>query len=226
MTMGLVSPLLLPIVVLLCGDFPYPVVGFATPRIHSSGLHYQRRCNDNSGNVVCQATVAPPSTPLVSSILESMQEYEAAGQQWTEMFGLQDVEGRFFSLFSAIRKHNPLGLRGEPFVIRKEEFGDVAGDGFGGFFTFDDLAQALQDDFLDAGRGSTDNRKGWKVRANRCTIGRDETSECIANQNNNTVQIGTRAFCRPFRVCGSRSLSRSLSLSLCVCERERSRERT
>jgi hypothetical protein len=27
----------------------------------------------------------------------------------------------------------------------------------------DSLAQSLQDEFLDASRGSTDNRKGWKV---------------------------------------------------------------
>ncbi len=47
--------------------------------------------------------------------------------------------------------------------------GDVDGDDsdggaiFDGFFTFDDLVKALEDDFLDADRGSTDNRKGWKV---------------------------------------------------------------
>ena len=37
------------------------------------------------------------------------------------------------------------------------------GNAFEGFFTFDDLAQAVEDDFLDANRGSTDNRQGWKV---------------------------------------------------------------
>jgi hypothetical protein len=31
------------------------------------------------------------------------------------------------------------------------------------FFTMRDLEKAVTDDFLDAARGSTDNRKGWKV---------------------------------------------------------------
>jgi hypothetical protein len=45
--------------------------------------------------------------------------------------------------------------------LRKEELPSVS---LQGFFTMQHLEKALEDDFLDAARGSTDNRKGWKVR--------------------------------------------------------------
>ena len=93
-----------------------------------------------------------------------MQEYQSEAQQWSQDFGFSENDGvgEFYSLFRAIRQLNPLGLTGQPFVLRHDELVGLAS--FAGYFTFDDLAQALQDDFLDAGRGSTDNRKGWKVR--------------------------------------------------------------
>jgi hypothetical protein len=88
----------------------------------------------------------------------------------------------------------PLGLQGQPILWRRDEIekamrkrsismSPLAVDttiaeeetdttlssspwsGAGGhFFTMRDLEQAVTDDFLDAARGSTDNRKGWKVR--------------------------------------------------------------
>ena len=48
-------------------------------------------------------------------------------------------------------------------VLKGMGIEDNPKDGFSGFFTFEDLKKALEDDFLDADRGSTDNRKGWNV---------------------------------------------------------------
>ena len=86
----------------------------------------------------------------------------------------------FHALFSGIRSSAALGLKGSPFYLKGEDVRKAMGgsgdndngsdndsDPFNGYFTFDDLAKALEDDFLDANRGSTDNRQGWKV----CDIG-------------------------------------------------------
>ena len=35
--------------------------------------------------------------------------------------------------------------------------------GWHGYFTMEDLETAVEEDFLDAARGSTDNRKGWQI---------------------------------------------------------------
>jgi hypothetical protein len=72
-----------------------------------------------------------------------------------------DVPKGFYALFHAIKSSGiALGLKGSPIVFRKEELPV----NFEQFFTMKDLAKAVEDDFLDAAKGSTDNRKGWKVR--------------------------------------------------------------
>ena len=57
------------------------------------------------------------------------------------------------------------GMKGHPFVIRQSELEHVLPQSshFVHMFTMNDLQQALEDDFLDAARGSTDPRTGWKV---------------------------------------------------------------
>ena len=103
-------------------------------------------------------------------------------------------EATVYALFQALRLEQvPLGLQGQPILWRRDEIEKAmrrrsmsplaAGDDTttaeedttlsssspwrsagGHFFTMQDLEQAVTDDFLDAARGSTDNRKGWKVR--------------------------------------------------------------
>ena len=57
------------------------------------------------------------------------------------------------------------GMKGHPFVIRRSELEHILPQSshFVHMFTMNDLQQALEDDFLDAARGSTDPRTGWKV---------------------------------------------------------------
>jgi hypothetical protein len=80
-----------------------------------------------------------------------------------------------FALLDAIKNtlgaDGGLGLSGYPLVLRKAEIERaMLADGelssktiFEKFFTMKDLEKALEDDFLDASRGSTDNRKGWSI---------------------------------------------------------------
>jgi len=113
---------------------------------------------------------------LDNTILPRISSAAAESQQWGLDFDLVE-ESPFHSLFSGIRSSAALGLKGRPFYVKQNDIvsamekgtiveGDSNGSSpFAGYFTFDDLAQALQDDFLDANRGTTDNRKGWKVSA-------------------------------------------------------------
>ena len=116
---------------------------------------------------------------LDNNILSRIEEASNEAKQWAEDFDLVSEAGApFFALFSGIRSSAALGLKGSPFYLKGEDFRKVMGgdnggndvdgsdnsdDPFNGYFTYDDLAKALEDDFLDANRGSTDNRQGWKV---------------------------------------------------------------
>jgi hypothetical protein len=122
-----------------------------------------------------QATVVPTDTgtdavesALKEVVLEQWSGAAAGAKEYAEMFGLAQAEAGFYGLFDAMRKAGiAYCLKGYPFVLRKDEISQAIGEDdncFEGFFTMKDLAQALDDDFLDAARGSMDNRKGWKVR--------------------------------------------------------------
>ena len=75
----------------------------------------------------------------------------------------------FYALFRAIRNQRFVPLK-IPFVLRQDQVQsltwsrDKTEQWAAGFFSMEHLEHALEDDFLDAARGSTDNRKGWKVR--------------------------------------------------------------
>jgi len=87
----------------------------------------------------------------------------SSAKQYAEQFGLGTQEAGFYGLFRAMRSL-ALGLEGYPFVIRQAQLEQRMGEPlFSDFFNMQDLEKALEDDFLDAARGSTDNRKAWKV---------------------------------------------------------------
>lgn len=112
---------------------------------------------------------------LDHDILSRIADAAASSGEWARDFDLVSESGALFhALFSGIRSSAALGIKGKPFYLKSEEVMRVISDkddggndserlGFDGFFIFDDLAKALQDDFLDASRGSTDVRQGWKV---------------------------------------------------------------
>ena len=119
------------------------------------------------------ATLAPQDTIKVSNdqhdlMLSTLGQVSQDAKDYADDFGLGETESAIYALFSAIRKANiPLGLKGEPFVLRRDDILKAINqpNAFDHFFTLQDFAKAVQDDFLDAARGSTDNRKGWKVSA-------------------------------------------------------------
>jgi len=103
-----------------------------------------------------------------NSILDCMSAVKTQAVDYANQFGLDpSTEGAFYALFLAIRLQDFVRQQ-KPFVLRHEQVQKLAWGGddvaWPGFFGMDHLEQALEDDFLDAARGSTNNREGWKVR--------------------------------------------------------------
>ena len=133
-----------------------------------------------------------PSMQLVEQFLHQYRESLEEGNKWANEFGFADdndgeetAEGSFYAIFRAIRNVDTInhsdggggekliGMSGTPFYIpgsllaKAEDAsgGDGGKNRFCDFFHFPHLATALEEDFLDAQVGSTDNRKGWQVAA-------------------------------------------------------------
>jgi len=122
---------------------------------------------------------------IVDQFLNQYGNSLEEGYNWAKEFGFTDdddnnehtqktAEGAFYALFKAIKNIDSmnnsneklLGLDGTPFYIPSTLLSKVEGSDsskLSNFFHFPNLAIALEEDFLDAQRGSTDNRKGWKV---------------------------------------------------------------
>jgi hypothetical protein len=119
------------------------------------------RLQSSSTNVPTTAT-----TTAASTVLQQLETWPAMAKEYAESFGLGPAEAAFYGLFCSLRHGQiPLGLPGQPFVLSHADI-EVAWQQptqWPGFFTLQDLEKAVSDDFLDAARGSTDNRKGWKV---------------------------------------------------------------
>jgi len=129
--------------------------------------------------------IISPSPQLANQFLAKYQESLQEGHKWAKEFGFSDdddgsqsssPEGSFFAIFRAIQKMDSavesgeklLGLNGTPFYVPAKLLAGEEGhekNAFSNYFHFGNLALALEEDFLDAQRGSTDNRKGWQVAA-------------------------------------------------------------
>jgi hypothetical protein len=149
----------------------------------SASAQAQRHLASVSTTDESASTEAPPpfrrpdvitavSEALSQQLLENMQQESAAlGRQYAEQFGLDDSAtcAGLYALLRAMKQTLSLGLQGYPLVLRKAALEQVLMPPensvlFQNFFTMAYLEKAVEDDFLDAARGSTDNRKGWKVR--------------------------------------------------------------
>jgi len=127
---------------------------------------------------------------LVEQFLSQYEESLEEGHQWANEFGFaekeeQTAEGSFYAIFRAIGRMDAknnldsedsseklLGLSGTPFYIpssllakAESAYSNDGTNKFSNYFNFLHLATALEEDFLDAQVGSTDNRKGWQVAA-------------------------------------------------------------
>lgn len=117
---------------------------------------------------------------LVEHFLTQYEQSLEEGHGWANEFGFAEedektAEGAFYAIFRAIRKMDSegsgeklLGLSGTPFYIPASLLAKAEGSDtskFSNFFHFPHFATALEEDFLDATVGSTDNRKGWQVSA-------------------------------------------------------------
>jgi hypothetical protein len=120
--------------------------------------------------MACLASVVSPQQETTSTlgelVLKTMESLRVESKDYAETFGLSAAEAAFYGIFAALRKaHVPLGLKGQPFVLRHDQIVRAMQQEtlWPGFFTMHDLEKALNDDFLDAARGSTDNRKAWTI---------------------------------------------------------------
>jgi Cupin superfamily protein len=108
-----------------------------------------------------------PSQELEDKVLQAVSALRVESLEYAEMFGLNHPsDAAVYALFKTIRTVPvPLNLKGAPFVLRNEQINSAfqCETGWRGLFTMKDLEKAVTDDFLDAARGSTDNRKGWKI---------------------------------------------------------------
>ena len=129
-----------------------------------------------SSSVTSATTTTSKSDAIAAALLETLQSEasQTSAKAWVEMmFGSEDDDANaalagFYALFEGIRTtpEVTLGLRGTPFVLKKRDLqAALGGISFDGFFSWDDLQTTVQDPytFLEAGRGTTDNRKGWKM---------------------------------------------------------------
>ena len=153
-----------------------PVLPHATTRLPvvaiSSAGCVSRRGACLQQRAVCASGVEEEVSSLVGeNVLGAMQTLRKEANEYADMFELTPSapNAAFYALFTAIKQHVQLGLKGEPFVLRHEQLCKALGQetAWPGFFSMDDLEKAVNDDFLDASRGSTDNRKGWTVRTRR-----------------------------------------------------------
>ena len=114
-------------------------------------------------------TASSSSPSLEDAVLRTMRSLVKESDEYADAFGLGSAEAATYCLFRSVRDTPvPLGLRagGGPFCLRHDAICQALGkedSGFVGFFTMADLEKAVNDDFLDAKRGSTDNRRGWQV---------------------------------------------------------------
>ena len=136
------------------------------------------------GDISTQAEPVSTSMSLVEQFINHYAQCLEEGNKWANEFGFAEEgedapEGAFYAIFRAIRhvdaetsgsddSEKLLGLSGTPFyvpgyILAKAE--QKFQNAFCNFFHFANLAKALEEDFLDAQRGSTDNRKGWQVAA-------------------------------------------------------------
>jgi hypothetical protein len=137
--------------------------------------------DDDTATTTTTTTITPvlleEGNPLVKAAVLAAWEKQDDEHYEQEQI-IMDVPQGFYALSRALKSSGiVMGLKGSPFVLRSQELissstgtttttdNDSSNkDSFGHFFTMKDLAKALEDDFLDAAKGSTDNRKGWKVR--------------------------------------------------------------
>jgi hypothetical protein len=139
----------------------------------SSSNRDNSRVGDDNDAHSAAATEPTGSEVLAERVLRSILALRVEAEEYAATFGLLKSDAAFYALFKAIRTERvPLNLRGEPFMIRSCDLAGTMETGpvevattapWIACFTIRDLEQALRDDFLDAARGSTDNRKAWTI---------------------------------------------------------------
>lgn len=169
------------------------------------------------GDISTQSEPASPSMALVEHFITEYQQSLVDGKKWATEFGFAEEgeeapESAFYAIFRAIRQVDAktnnangssdgeklLGLSGTPFyipgyILAKAE--SKHQNAFCDFFHKMHLEKALEEDFLDAQRGSTNNRKGWQVAAVSQPTGSSfDDARMTLPQVNAALEAGTVIF--------------------------------
>lgn len=169
------------------------------------------------GDISTQSEPSSPSMALVEHFITEYQQSLEEGNKWATEFGFAEEgeeapESAFYAIFRAIRQVDAktnnangssdgeklLGLSGTPFYVPGFELAKAESkhqNSFCDFFHFPHLAKALEEDFLDAQRGSTNNRKGWQVAAVSQPTGSSfDDARMTLPQVNAALEAGTVIF--------------------------------
>jgi len=148
----------------LLSAFGEPCKAFTRPPHTPISSQHRRTAATVTGR---SASSSSTDNLLDSTILERIESATPSATQWGESFDLSSSEAAFYALFAGIKSCTALGLKGRPFYLKQADvvaaMNTESASPFAGFFTFDDLKTAVEEDFLDANRGSTNNSQGWKV---------------------------------------------------------------
>lgn len=147
------------------------------------------------------------SSQIVDDFIQNYKSAMKEGHEWSKEFGFASddneevAEGAFYALFRAIREldSGTFGLSGTPFYVPSEILAKAESRDKGaltGYFHFTpELSTALEEDFLDAQVGSTDNRKGWTVNAVSMPSGSSfEEARMSLEQVKSALEVGTVIF--------------------------------
>lgn len=147
-----------------------------------------------------------PSLQIVDDFIKNYKGAVKEGHEWAKEFGFagddnEVAEGAFYALFRAIRELDAgtFGLSGTPFYVPSEVLATAESRDKGaltGYYHFNpELSAALEEDFLDAQVGSTDNRRGWTVNAVSMPSGSSfEEARMTLEQVKSALEVGTVIF--------------------------------
>lgn len=123
-----------------------------------------------AASISSESTATFTNPQSAEAVLESLRSVADESRDYASSFELGDFEADTFALVRAIRASVPLGLKSQPFVLRREQIAQALNRNqddnyYNNWFTLEDLSHAVQDDFLDAALGSTNPQKPWQISA-------------------------------------------------------------
>lgn len=139
--------------------------------VNHSGIHVKTSSSSGHRGPLYSSSTESSTTDDVlvmkEGVLNDLEHcWSNDGSEWARDFIHGEIEEEqeacrmLYSIFSSLSSPSMMGVNGQPLYIPVSDLpSPVTKD----YFSCTDLKLATQQEFLDAQRGSTDNRKGWQV---------------------------------------------------------------